>query len=128
MNTTGAAPLALLLDNRPSNHTEEVDAALKPSAAGVVHGGGEVHGLALSCVHQAEVLIGDWCGVHGQVHAEDVLNRAEYRSGQRRNRRRNDYDLFCHHNRLAWYLDLSNDFLFHHHLFGYLHHPFSGTS
>jgi hypothetical protein len=32
VNTTGAAPLALLLDNRPSNHTEEVDAALDPSA------------------------------------------------------------------------------------------------
>lgn len=32
VNTTGAAPLALLLDNRPSNHTEEVDAALEPSA------------------------------------------------------------------------------------------------
>jgi hypothetical protein len=27
--TTGAAPLALLLDNRPSNHTPEIDAALK---------------------------------------------------------------------------------------------------
>jgi len=32
VNTTGASPLALLLDNRPSNHTEEVDAALEPSA------------------------------------------------------------------------------------------------
>jgi hypothetical protein len=30
--TTGAAPLALLLDNRPSNHTEEVDAALAQEA------------------------------------------------------------------------------------------------
>jgi hypothetical protein len=29
--TTGAAPLALLLDNRPSNHTPEIDAALAPS-------------------------------------------------------------------------------------------------
>ncbi len=28
VNTTGAPPLALLLDNRPSNHTDEVDAAL----------------------------------------------------------------------------------------------------
>jgi len=32
VDTTGAAPLALLLDNRPSNHTPEVDAALEPSA------------------------------------------------------------------------------------------------
>ncbi len=32
VKTTGAAPLALLLDNRPSNHTPEVDAALEPSA------------------------------------------------------------------------------------------------
>ena len=31
VNTTGAAPLALLLDNRPSNHTPEVDAALEPA-------------------------------------------------------------------------------------------------
>ncbi len=30
VNTTGAAPLAILLDNRPSNHTPEVDAALEP--------------------------------------------------------------------------------------------------
>lgn len=30
--TTGAAPLALLLDNRPSNHTEEVDAVLAQDA------------------------------------------------------------------------------------------------
>jgi hypothetical protein len=29
--TTGAPPLALLLDNRPSNHTPEVDAALGPT-------------------------------------------------------------------------------------------------
>jgi hypothetical protein len=31
VSTTGAAPLALLLDNRPSNHTPEVDAALDPT-------------------------------------------------------------------------------------------------
>ena len=31
VSTTGAAPLALLLDNRPSNHTPEVDAALEPT-------------------------------------------------------------------------------------------------
>lgn len=31
VSTTGAAPLALLLDNRPSNHTQEVDDALEPS-------------------------------------------------------------------------------------------------
>jgi len=31
VSTTGAAPLALLLDNRPSNHTAQVDAALGPS-------------------------------------------------------------------------------------------------
>jgi hypothetical protein len=29
--TTGSAPLAQLLDNKPSNHTPEVDAVLKPS-------------------------------------------------------------------------------------------------
>ena len=29
--TTGAAPLALLLDNKPSNHTPDVDVALQPS-------------------------------------------------------------------------------------------------
>jgi hypothetical protein len=31
VSTTGAAPLALLLDNRPSNHTPEVDEALDPT-------------------------------------------------------------------------------------------------
>lgn len=31
--TTGAAPLALLLDNRPSNHTDEVEAALADTMA-----------------------------------------------------------------------------------------------
>ena len=31
--TTGAAPLAVLLDNKPSNHTAEVDAALGPDTA-----------------------------------------------------------------------------------------------
>jgi hypothetical protein len=31
--TTGKAPLALLLDNKPSNHTAEVDAALGPDTA-----------------------------------------------------------------------------------------------
>lgn len=31
VSTTGAAPLALLLDNRPSNHTPQVDAVLEPT-------------------------------------------------------------------------------------------------